>query len=94
MTQPYAEMWAIVELMGHVRMAGRVTEEERFGTKLGRCDTPCRDGSLKTVYFSGSSIYRLTPVSEEVARAAADYTQPEPVRGWELRSLTEVDSAP
>lgn len=30
-----ADSWAIVELMGHVRIAGRITEEERFGAKLG-----------------------------------------------------------
>lgn len=34
------DSWAVVELMGHVRMAGRVTEEERFGAKVGRVDVP------------------------------------------------------
>jgi hypothetical protein len=32
--------WAIVELMGHVRLAGRLSEEEKFGAKLGRLDIP------------------------------------------------------
>lgn len=32
--------WGILELMGHVRMAGRITEEERFGAKMGRIDVP------------------------------------------------------
>lgn len=34
MTEKF-ETWAIVELMGHVKLAGRLTEEERFGTKMG-----------------------------------------------------------
>lgn len=34
------ETWAIVELMGHVRLAGRLSEEEKFGSKLGRLDIP------------------------------------------------------
>lgn len=34
------DSWAVVELMGHVRMAGRVTEEEHFGGKMGRIDIP------------------------------------------------------
>jgi len=75
--------WAVVELMGHVRMAGRVTEEERFGVKMGRIDIPRGDGFF-TQYFTGSSVYRMTPVSEEVARSVAAGTQPEPVHRWEL----------
>ena len=39
------ETWAIVELMGHVRVAGFVTEEERFGVKLGRIDI--HDGEVQ-----------------------------------------------
>lgn len=35
-----SETWAIVELLGHVRLAGRLSEEEKFGGKLGRLDTP------------------------------------------------------
>lgn len=50
------EQWAILELMGHVRLSGRVSEEERFGCKLGRIDVPveskCQDcGGLGTVAF-------------------------------------------
>lgn len=77
------DSWAVVELMGHVRMAGRVTEEERFGCKMGRIDIPRGDGFF-TQYFTGSSIYRMTPVSEEVARSVAAQNEPEPVRAWEL----------
>ncbi|MFO0806058.1 MAG: hypothetical protein U0791_23380 [Gemmataceae bacterium] len=41
-TEPVAEpaVWAVVELMGHVKLAGRLTEEEKFGAKLGRIDIP------------------------------------------------------
>jgi DnaJ-class molecular chaperone len=95
--------------MGHVRLAGRISEEERFGTKMGRIDVPRRDkcpdctgpdqaignmhlqcptckGSglldgFTTQYFSGGSIYRLTPCTEEVARAVAARSEPEPVYG-------------
>lgn len=77
------DQWAIVELMGHVRVAGRVTEEERFGAKLGRVDIPTGDG-FTTQYFGGGSVYRLTPVSEEIAKGVALRNQPEPVHRWEL----------
>lgn len=78
------EMWAVLELMGHVRIAGRVTEEERFGGKLGRIDIPNKEGGFTTQYFNASSIYRLTPTNEEVARHVALNCQPQPVHSWEL----------
>lgn len=88
------EAWAILELMGHVRLAGRVSEEEKFGTKLGRIDVPQKDGTFVTQYFSGSSIYRLTPVSEHVARDAAGRCQPQPVQPWEYpKQLPTAEAA-
>lgn len=78
------EQWAILELMGHVKLAGRVTEEEHFGAKLGRIDIPTTDGGFTTQFFSGGSIYRLTPTTEEIARHIAANNQPRPVQVWEL----------
>lgn len=87
MDTPEFKQWAIVELMGHVRIAGLVTEEERFGAKLGRVDIPNGE-SFTTQYFNGSSLYRLTPTTEEIARAVATNAQPEPVHRWELPKLS------
>lgn len=78
------DCWAIVELFGHIRVAGHVTEEEHLGTKMGRIDIPNVSGGFTTQWFSGSSVYRLTPTTEEVARAVAAKSQPEPVHRWEL----------
>lgn len=78
--------WCIVELLGHVRIAGQVSEVERFGTKMGRIDIPKADG-FTTQYFSGTSVYRLTPTTEEIARAVAERSQPQPVHRWEIPSL-------
>lgn len=87
------EQWGILELMGHVRVAGRVTEEERFGAKMGRIDVPKDDG-MHTQYFGGSSVYRFSPTSEEVARAAARGITAEPVHRWELPSLKTASLPP
>jgi hypothetical protein len=82
---PTYEGWAIVELMGHVRLAGRVSEESHFGVALGRIDIPTAAGdSYTTQYFGGSSIYRITPTTEEIARSIAAHNQPKPVQSWEL----------
>lgn len=77
------DQWGILELMGHVRLAGRVTEESLFGTALGRIDIPNGEG-FTTQYFGGSSVYRITPTTEEIARLVAIHNQPEPVHRWEL----------
>lgn len=103
-------VWAIVELMGHVRLAGRLTEEEKFGTKMGRLDIPsapsspredcifCEGAGVKdgivcplsecgpqyvSQYFGGGSVYRITIVTEAVARNVVKGTSPEPVRPWD-----------
>lgn len=83
--------YAIVELMGHVRHVGRVTEVERFGTKMGRVDIP-KDGKFDngfvTVFFSGAAIYRVTPCDlETVERANKVYS---PGR-LDYRNLEEDD---
>jgi hypothetical protein len=85
--------WCIVELLGHVRMAGFVTEEELFGAKLGRIDLPRADGTTATQFFGGGSIYRLTPTTEEIARAVAKQNEPEPAQRWELPKLKAPEGA-
>jgi len=77
-------MWGILELMGHVKMAGFITEEELFGGKIGRIDIPGEDGEAITQYFGGHTIYRLTPISEDMARAFAKRNRPRPVYVYEL----------
>lgn len=80
------DQWAILELMGHVRLAGRVTEEEMFGAKIGRIEIPHGEDFI-TQYFGGGSIYRLTPTTEEIARRVASHNTPEPVHPWEMKAL-------
>jgi hypothetical protein len=73
---PQPGHWAVVELMGHVRMAGWVSEQERFGSKLGRIEIPNDEGSYVTQWFGGGSVYRLTACDEATARAVAHLSAP------------------
>jgi len=70
------DCWACLELMGHVMTYGRITEEEHFGQKLGRIEIPTGEDAFLTQWFGGSSVYRITPCTEEVARRAAGYRRP------------------
>lgn len=88
------DQWVVAELMGHVRLAGRLTEESHFGTALGRIDIPTGDGDEEfvTQYFGGASVYRITPVSEEAARQVARQSRPAPIYRLELTTrVAEVD---
>jgi hypothetical protein len=76
--------WAVIELMGHVRIAGRVSEVDRYGSKVGRIDVPQADGTFITQFFGGSSLYRETAVTEEVARAVAGNGVSIPTWAWGL----------
>lgn len=88
------ETWAILELMGHVRLGGRVGEEERFGVKMGRIDIPTPEGGFVTQLFGGSSVYRMTFVGEAEARAVALHQQPRPVHSWEMPKSLPASSGP
>jgi ABC-type Zn uptake system ZnuABC Zn-binding protein ZnuA len=83
-TRPY-EGWAIVELMGHRRLAGLVSQAEQYGVAMLRLDVPATEGAqAATQFYGGSSIYCITPVSEDLARRVAERTAPAPVHTWEL----------
>ena len=81
------ERYAVVALMGHRQVAGRVSEELFAGTPMLRVDIPLADGSFSTRLFGGSAIYEITFVEEDVARAVAKRDPGHPVSAWSARSL-------
>lgn len=75
--------WVVLELMGRVRVAGLASEVELFGAKMGRIDIPASEGGFVTQFFSGPAVYRMTPVTEAIARSVAERNRPQPVHRWE-----------
>ena len=79
------EGWALVELMGHRKLAGFVTRAEIAGTAMLRLDVPGPDGApVATQYYGPGSVYCLTPTTEVIARGFASKNRPMPVTRWEL----------
>ncbi len=75
------DSWAIIELFGHSRIAGRVSEQTIGSQSFIRVDVPEIDGTPAfTRFFGNGAIYSITPVSEEVARLAAKRMQVQPIR--------------
>ena len=89
------EGWAIVELMGHRRLAGFVTEEEHFGTAMLRLDVHGLNDTAApgvTQLYGGSSVYCVTPTTEEIARQLGDRLKPAPVSRYELEPPRPADA--
>jgi len=82
------EGWAIVEQMGHKRMAARLSEAVIGGHSFIRCDVPgpnAGDPDVATQFITGQTIYAITPCTEEIARKVAANCQPRPVTEWDLK---------
>lgn len=77
--------WAILELMGHRKLGGLIEEAEIAGASFIRIDVPGESEEIiATQFYSASAIYCITPTTEDMARAVAIYSRPEPVSRWEL----------
>lgn len=80
---------AIVELMGHRRLAGYISEVEMYGARLLRVDVPGEEGHQHgaTQFYSAAAIYCVTPSTEEMVQRIAASNRVRPVERWELPSL-------
>lgn len=77
------EGWVVLELMGHRRLAGFLTEQTIAGSGFLRIDIP--SNPPVTQLYSPQSVYCVTPTTEAVARRAATSLDVGPVEEWRLR---------
>lgn len=103
------EAWCIVELMGHQRMAGFVTERTIGGASFinvhvpapgpapgsedGREPVPGHPSGGYDRMLSPSAIYAINPVDEQTARLAANVFRPAPIQPYEMRQLSAAGAA-
>jgi hypothetical protein len=88
MTEQPQELWAVVELFGHQRIAGQVSEYNLGGTFV-RVDVPAVNGRPGfTKLFGNSAIYGLTFVDRDVALAAAEKLGIAPISKWDVAAMT------
>ena len=78
------EGWAILELMGHRRLAGFLSEQEIAGASFLRLDIHTDSQAIVTQFYTPQAVYCMTPTTEDVARAMGSRLQPRPVHAYEL----------
>lgn len=82
--------WCLVELFGHQKIVGMVSEATLAGGAFLRVDVPTFNGEPAFTRFYGpSAIYSINPVSEEVARGLMANYRHEPVSRFELPQIAE-----
>lgn len=83
---PAPQQWACVEIFGHRKHYGRITEVEKFGAKMLRVDVPLAAAApllaepekFETFVYGGAAIFSVTPMTEEAARKWSDAGRPKP----------------
>lgn len=92
--------WAIVEIFGHQRIAGLLSEQTIGGQSFVRVDVPELPARAASGYdhgegpvsahsklYGGGAIYAISPVDETVARAAAMSIRHKPVDTYGIEAV-------
>jgi hypothetical protein len=83
--------WAIVEIMGHEKLAGQVSQASVAGMPMLRVQVPATDKAPGFErLLSGPSIFSLTPVTESVARIVVASLQKTAVSGLPAYGFSQV----
>jgi hypothetical protein len=93
--------WALVELFGHQRIVGFLTQQNLGTGVLFRVDVPdlMKDGNFVragfTRYFGIGAIYGITPITEEMVRELLPQISGLPdARPLSLRAYRDNDREP
>jgi hypothetical protein len=86
MTEQF-KTWALVELLGHTRMAGLVSEQNIAGGAMLRIDVPETENNIAfSRIVSVNAIYAINPITEESAKIIAANHSFKPIEAWDIRA--------
>lgn len=82
------ELNAVVELFGHQRIAGRVSEQSIGVATFIRIDVPETTQQPKfTRIVNPSAIYAINPVTEEVMLQMSEMVTAKPIDSWDIQTM-------
>jgi len=100
-TETPAEIWAVVEVMGHTRYAGRVSQHAALGGALIRVEVPAilNDQGTEEIpafekLLAPAAIFAITPTTEILAREAARRFRTRPFTILDLPELVRRPRLP
>lgn len=89
------EEWAVIELFGHQRICGRVSEQQVGGCAFVRVDVPAHEGKPAfTKLLGNGSIYAITISDEPTVRALSAHYRPEPMDKWTIKDMLAERALP
>jgi len=84
------EHWALVELMGHQRISGLVSEFTIAGKGMIRVDVPNAAGeTIFSRFYSPEAVYCISPTDKQIAIGLALKCASRPVSIYDLGRLIE-----
>ncbi|SIT43743.1 conserved hypothetical protein [Paraburkholderia piptadeniae] len=90
------DQWAIIELFGHSRIAGRVTEQTVGGCAFVRVDVPAFEATghspatqAFTKLFGQGAIYSMSFVDEGAANMVGRQLRIQPIDTYSLRQALQ-----
>ena len=84
------ELFAIVELFGHTKMAGKVTEQSIGPATFVRVDVPETPSQPSfSRLLNPSAIYAINPVTEDVMLYMAENFSAKPIESWDIKRMHE-----
>lgn len=89
------DCWAIVELFGHNKIAGKIKTVSLAGGAMLRVDVPpVAEQKGYTRFFGNKAIYAINPVEEQIATAMAGQCRSELVQQYQLPRMLSAGEPP
>lgn len=84
------ELFAIVELFGHGKIAGKITEQSIGPDSFIRVSVPeTTQVPAFDRLFNPKAIYAINPVTEEVMKVTAEALHSAPIQSWDVKRMYE-----
>lgn len=84
------ELFAIVELFGHQKIAGKITEQSIGPAVFVRVDVPeTKEQPSFTRLLNPSAIYAINPVTEDAMKYMAQNISSKPIESWDIKRMNE-----